>query len=177
MPRLRHFDHLNTARFVTFSCYHRYRLLTDPSVIRMFLRKLDAIRTKYRLKYFGFVVMPEHVHLVCHPPDGVALGQVIGELKARSAKPMLSLLRAEYGRRIDRLQVVRRGRVRLAFWQARCYDHNCRAPETVKEKIRYCHKNPVVRELVNEPGDWEWSSYNWYEGHEDAPLAMDDMGA
>ena len=43
-----------------------------------------------------------------------------------------------------RLAVTRRGEVRLVFWQARYYDHNCRTPETVKEKIVYCHKNPVT---------------------------------
>jgi putative transposase len=175
MPRLRHFDHLSTARFVTFSCYRRYRLLTDPSLIQMFLNELDALRTKCRLKYFGYVIMPEHLHLVCHPPDGLSLGRVVGELKSRSARPMLAMLHATYGRRVDRLQVVRRGRQRLAFWQARCYDHNCRMPETVMEKIRYCHKNPVVRGLVTDPGNWVWSSNHWYEGRRDVPLAMDEL--
>jgi putative transposase len=45
----------------------------------------------------------------------------------------------------------------------------------VKEKIEYCHKNPVTRGLVLTPGDWKWSSYNWYEGQSDVPIRMDDF--
>ena len=177
MPRLRHFDNLNTARFVTFSCYHRYRLLTDPNVIESFLHELDSIRKKYDLKLFGYVIMPEHVHLVVHPRDGLGLGRVIGELKSLSARSMLPLLQGNHARLTDRLIVTRGGEERLAFWQLRCYDHNCRTPETVKEKIVYCHKNPVVRGLVADPGEWRWSSYNWYEGRADVPLAMDELDA
>ena len=50
------------------------------------------------------------------------------------------------------------------FWQKRCYDHDCRTEETVKEKINSCHKNPVNRGLVNSMEDWIYSSYRWYQG-------------
>jgi len=175
MPRLRHLDNLNTARFVTFSCYHRYRLLTDTDVIQLFLNELDNIRKKFDLRLFGYVIMPEHVHLVIHPRDGLGLGRIIGELKSLSARSMLPLLQGNHTRLTDRLRVTRGGEERLAFWQLRCYDHNCRTPETVKEKIGDCHKNPVVRGLVADPGDWVWSSYNWYEGSVNVPLAMDEL--
>ena len=95
MPRLRHLDNLNSARFVTFSCYHRYRLLTDTDVIQLFLNELDNIRKKYDLRLFGYVIMPEHVHLVIHPRDGLGLGRIIGELKSLSAQLMLPLLQGQ----------------------------------------------------------------------------------
>jgi putative transposase len=175
VPHLRHFDHLNTARFITFSSYHRYRLLTDSTVILVFLSELTALRARYRLRLFGYVVMPEHVHLVLHPPNGVELGRIVGELKSRSARKMLPLLRAHSGRRLERLVTGQGESSRLVFWQARCYDHNCRTAKAVREKIEYCHRNPVVRGLVSEPGDWLWSSYNWYAGAREVPLTMDEM--
>jgi putative transposase len=174
MTLLRHFDHLNTARFVTFSTYHRYRLLTLTPVIATFLQELDGIRNRHGIRLYGYVVMPEHVHLVLWPPDTVKLGVVIGQLKSLSARRMLPLLAAQGGLRFDRLQMNRGGESRLAFWQVRCYDHNCRTPETVREKIEYCHKNPVVRGLVTDPSDWRWSSYNWYTGCQDVPISMDE---
>ncbi len=57
----------------------------------------------------------------------------------------------------------------------RGYDHNCRARDTVLEKINYCHNNPVKRGLVSEPGEWRWSSYNWYAGVTDGPIEMDGI--
>ena len=175
MPQLRHFDRLNTARFVTFSCYHRHRLLTSVPVINVFLEELDDVRKHHGLKLFGYVVMPEHVHLVLWLPDDLELGKVVGQLKSLSARRMLPILQAERQSSLDRLKTERGNQGRHAFWQIRCYDHNCRSPETVKVKIEYRHKNPVTRGLVQYPGDWRWSSFNWYEGCEDVPLAMDEV--
>ena len=71
MPRLRHYDHLGTARFVTFCCYHRYQLLTDSNDIRAVLGCLDRVCGKHDIRILGYVIMPEHVHFVLHPPDEV----------------------------------------------------------------------------------------------------------
>jgi putative transposase len=174
MTKLRHFDHLNTARFVTFSCYHRFRLLTSPAVIQVFVDELTGVRERCGLKLYGYLVMPEHIHLVLWLPDTLKMGPVIGRLKSLSARRMLPLLQSTQGRRVDRLLVNRGGESRLVFWQIRCYDHNCRNPETVREKIEYSHKNPVTRGLVRDPGDWRWSSYNWYAGRSDVPIKMDE---
>ena len=174
MTQLRHFDHLNTARFVTFSCYRRFRLLTPPAVIQVLIDELAVVRGRYGLRLYGYVVMPEHVHLVLWLPDTTKLGSVIGELKSKSARRILPLLLDTHGRCIDRLRANRAGESRRVFWQIRCYDHNCRSPETVREKIEYCHKNPVTRELVKSPGEWKLSSYNWYAGRSDVPIAMDE---
>ena len=35
MTRLRHYDHPNTARFVTFSCYRRYPFLVNSEVVAL----------------------------------------------------------------------------------------------------------------------------------------------
>lgn len=174
MTDLQHFDHLNTARFVTFSCYHRFRLLTSTNIIQVFVDELTAVRERCGFKLYGYVVMPEHVHLVLWLPDTMKLGSVIGEVKSLSARRMLPLLRSAPGIRTDRLIATRAGESRLVFWQIRCYDHNCRTPDTVREKIEYGHKNPVTRGLVKEPGEWRWSSYNWYAGRSDGPIAMDE---
>ena len=170
MPRLRHFDHLNTARFITFSCYHRQKLLTKNAAIDIFLTSLEAIRSKYSIKLYGYVIMPEHVHLVLHPPDSVKLGPVIGELKSKSASQIIfgKLLKLP-----EICRVVKNNKERWIFWQPRCYDHNCRTQETVIEKINYCHKNAVVRGLVADPEHYRWSSYNWYLGKDDVPISMD----
>jgi putative transposase len=121
--------------------------------------------------------MPEHVHLVLWLPDTVQLGVVIGQLKSLSARRMLPILQSQRRIPLDRLKVSRNGKTYLTFWQKRCYDHNCRSVEFVREKIEYCHKNPVTRGLVNDPSEWRWSSFNWYAGCNDVPIAMDELEA
>ncbi len=173
MTRLRHYDHLNTVRFVTFSCYERYKLFRADSVITDFVEVLDAVREARGFKLLGYVVMPNHVHVVLWPPEGMKLGRVIGEIKSRSARRILERVRQENLFRIDRLHVRSGGETKIVFWQPRCYDHNCRTPDTVWEKIEYCHKNPVTQGLVQQPGEWRWSSFNWYAGCRDVPIHID----
>jgi len=172
MPKLRHYDHLNTARFVTFCCYRRHKFLTSPAVVAVFLEVLESLREEHAIKFLGYVIMPEHVHLILHPPDSLRLGPIVGKLKSRSASRIVSegLIRFP-----DDCIVRKNGVVRRAFWQPRCYDHNCRSSDKVTEKINYCHNNPVARGLVSEPGEWRWSSYNWYMGQSDVPLMMDEF--
>jgi putative transposase len=47
-------------------------------------------------------------------------------------------------------------------WQRRYYDHNVRDHQSFVEKLRYIHRNPVKRGLVQKPEDWEWSSFRHY---------------
>lgn len=196
---------------MTFSCFHRYRLLQHPALIRGFLAELSQLR-EHGTKILGYVVMPEHVHLVLFPPESMELGREIGKLKSRSARKLLPLLEKCSDQPLDFLyksrptggpkdlnltppqavghpspippqavghpnaippQAMGHLGQKRAFWQRRCYDHNCRSPETVREKIEYCHKNPVTRGLVKNPADYPWSSYLWYEGLEGIELEID----
>ena len=45
------------------------------------------------------------------------------------------------------------------FWQARYYDFNVWTARKRVEKLRYIHRNPVKRGLVEKPEDWRWSSF------------------
>jgi REP element-mobilizing transposase RayT len=117
--------------------------------------------------------MPEHIHLVIYPRINTKIGLVIGELKSNSAYYALDYIKKAGDTYYEKLKVIRDGRQKLSFWQRRCYDHNCRSIKTVKEKITYCHKNPVIRGLVSESSEWKWSSYNWYNGEKNVPIPMD----
>jgi len=162
MPRLRHYDNLGMVRFVTFSSYRRGKCLLMPGTPELVVRHAKAAGAKYSIRFFGYVIMPEHVHLVLLPPDGMKLGLVIREIKSKMAREYFATVAPDViGRRI--------------FWQKRCYDHNCQSVDTVREKINYCHNNPVKRGLVRIPGEYAWSSYNWYKGKREVPFAMDEF--
>jgi putative transposase len=52
--------------------------------------------------------------------------------------------------------------VQRPFWLVRYYDFNVRSEAKRIEKLRYMHRNPVARGLVNRPGEWKWSSFRHY---------------
>ena len=139
MPKLKHYDNLGTPRFVTLCCYHLRPSLRNEMAQALFIKHLDAARVKHGFQLLAYVVMPEHVHLVLLPPDGMKLGLVIREIKSKMAREYFAT------------SVIKTNGEHV-FWQKRCYDHNCRSEDTVREKIIYCHNNPVKRGLAPEPG-------------------------
>ena len=163
MTKLRHYDHAGTARFVTFSTFRRLPALNDDRLKQIIIDELKSLRATYDIRIYGYVLMPDHVHLVLHPPNGMALGKRIGELKSLSS------------RRYFMEQKTPENHQKRILWQLRCYDHNCRTTVSAVEKINYCHYNPVRKGLVQEAGEWRWSSFNWYQGRTDVPLAIDSV--
>jgi putative transposase len=127
--------------FLTFSCYRRRPYLSAASGMELFEDAMERVRRRYFFVIGGYVVMPEHVHLLISEPKRALLCKAIQALK---------------------LSVSMRSQER-PFWQAHYYDFNISTHEKFVEKLRYIHRNPVRRGLVEKPEDWKWSSYRHYQ--------------
>ena len=70
IPRVRAADHYGTGslHFITWSCYRRKPLLGNPARRDLVLAVLERMRVRYRSAVIGYVVMPEHVHLLISEP-------------------------------------------------------------------------------------------------------------
>jgi putative transposase len=129
--------------FVTFSCYRRQPLLSSNAAYSVFEHELEAVRKRYRFVVAGYVLMPEHAHLVVGEPLKVPLGTALQVLKQRTSRKLKPP-----------------GQTR--FWQPRYFDFNVHNEQKRVEKLRYMHRNPVKRGLVKKPEDWQWSSFRHY---------------
>jgi putative transposase len=169
---LRHYDHDGRARFVTFCTHKRIPLLTNNTFRKAVLGTIRFVGSEFKLRLLGYVLMPEHVHLVLVPPEEVRLGGAVGEIKRQSALWIHDLLQKQGGMLMDQMTIIRDGVPRFVLWQRRCYDHNCHTEKDVWEKVNYCHNNPVKRGLVKSPERWEWSSYRYYADGTNALLEI-----
>ena len=159
MPRgLYRFHHSGSAHFITFTCYHRYPHLAHGAVRDLFVKALDRTRVLYNLRVYGFVVMPEHVHLLISEPQRGTIANAIQSLKISSAKR---------GRRANGAQDSE-----TRFWQKRYYDRNLWGHKEFIEKLKYIHRNPVMRKLAAKPEDWKWSSFRHYASGLDCGVAI-----
>ncbi|MGD0293000.1 MAG: transposase [Terracidiphilus sp.] len=79
--RLVRYQHCGDMHFLTFSCYRRLPYLTTPEARNLFEDALERIRKKYRFVVIGYVVMPEHVHLLVNEPTRSSLDRVIKSIK------------------------------------------------------------------------------------------------
>jgi len=137
--------------FVTASCYQRQPLLGTPYRRDLFLRVLELMRRRYRFVVLGFVVMPEHFHLLVSEPQRKTLSTVIQALKLGFSRRLL-------GPRVG-VREPAPAATANRIWQARFYDFNVWTEHKRIEKLRYMHRNPVARGLVNSPEQWPWSSF------------------
>jgi putative transposase len=140
---LRRFQQSGQSHFVTFCCHRRLEHLAAPGAAQLFEAALERVRRVYRLRVFGYVVMPEHVHLLLSEPERQTLAVAVKSLKQGVSRRLISEGAAH-------------------FWQHRYYDFNIRDYRQFLEKLRYIHRNPVRRGLCERPEQWEWSSCRHY---------------
>jgi putative transposase len=133
--------------FLTFSCFRHQPVIGTPAARNLLLQLLEETRQKYEFHVLGYVIMPEHVHLLLSEPETAKLSTAIQVLKQRFS----------------------RTRAEEYVWEPRYYDFNVFTERKRIEKLHYIHRNPVTRGLVAEPELWQWSSYRAY--------AHDERGA
>jgi putative transposase len=142
MPRgLRRYQDTGDLHFVTFSCYQRRPYLAEPEFRFFVERALEEVRRWYGLFIGGYVIMPEHVHLLATEPERGTLALALQMLKQNTARSLGS---------------------DTPFWTTRYYDFNVWSEKKRIEKLKYIHRNPVRRGLVKRPEDWPWSSFLHY---------------
>jgi putative transposase len=81
--------------FITFSCYRRLPLLKTVRARDTFVKELGKVRNEMGFHLLGYVVMPEHVHLLMSEPPQGTPSTVLQKLKLRVARR----LRKRRGRR------------------------------------------------------------------------------
>jgi putative transposase len=145
---LKRFHESRQLHFLTFSCYHRRPNFGSTGSRATFESALERVRQHYRLCVYGYVVMPEHVHLPVNEPEHGTLAQAMQSMTLRAVDP---------------------------FWQARYYDFNVWSEHKFVEKLRYIHRNPVNRGLVERPEDWSWSSFRHYLSGETGPVEIESQ--
>ena len=174
MPaRLRRYYGAGHLHFITTSCYRRQALLGSPRNRNLFLRVLEAVRRRYRFVVVGYVVMPEHVHLLLSEPERGNPSVVMQALKQGFARRLLGRLRRRQSGRQASLWDAALGEGHI--WQRRFYDFVVWTEHKRVEKLRYMHRNPVKRGLVLEPEQWCWSSYRHYAYGEAGPVLVNEQ--
>src|SRR5271157_655249 len=76
--------------FITFGCYRRQALLSNAHRCELFLKVLEDVRRRYQWVVIGYVVMPEHVHLLVSEPQQRPLATAIQALKLGFSRRLLA---------------------------------------------------------------------------------------
>ena len=174
MPnRLRRYYGAGYLHFITFSCYQRRPLLATRRGRDRLLGILEQVRRSYGFVVAGYVLMPEHVHLLIGEPERGNPSVVIQVLKQRFARWWLRDQRMRHNPAQAHLQDA--SPEQRHVWQRRFYDFVVWSERKHAEKLRYMHRNPVKRGLVLEPEQWAWSSFRHYAYGEPGPVLVNEQ--
>ena len=161
MPKnLRRVTGWGDLHFITFCCYQRRALLGTMRVRNLAVRILGEVRSKYGFPLVGYVIMPEHVHLLIGESRTLSPAKVVHVFKQRLSRRMRGKKRGEAKQL--RLRFAEEETELRRFWQRRYYDFNVYTRKKMKEKLEYMHANPTTEKLVKHPKDWPWSSWMYY---------------
>jgi putative transposase len=156
MTRLRRIEDRDRIFFVTFNLARGVPHL-EPNERALVLEVLDALRRPDDFLLFGYVVMPNHVHLLLLARK-VSLVRILRDVKSKTGYALL-----------------RQRKHRGVIWQRSYFDFICRKTRDFSNKLEYIHQNPVTAGLVRRPDEWAWSSYRHYAGLSQLPIKVDFM--
>jgi len=117
-------------------------MFTSDSDIAAYAHWLEEGAAKFDLSVHGWVFMTNHVHLLLTPKQDDSVSRLMQSL-GRSYVGYFNYAYARSGTLFE-------GRFRSSLVQSNEYFLSC---------LRYIELNPVRAGMVNNPGDYRWSSY------------------
>lgn len=137
----------NGLYFVTVHASGREKLFRDKEDLERFFTILKARKQKYNYRIYGFVLMPNHYHLILQTSAEANISKVMQALNTS-----YSLYFNHHHHRAGHLMARR--------YESRLLQRDKR----LLELTRYIHLDPVKKGLVNLPQDYAGSSYREYLG-------------
>lgn len=154
MTNLRRYGQESDCYFVTTITRERFPYFSDPALCRALLDNLAFYRRHMGFLLHGYVIMPDHLHLLL-TPRSATISDVMRNFKSYTAKQIRETLN-----------------VSGSIWQSRFHDRAVRTEEQFNACLSYIHDNPVRAGIVVTHADYEYSSYASWHG-EGSPLQVD----
>lgn len=167
----------NVFHYLTFVTHKRVPVFKSERACELFIEVLEELRSELRFKLVGYVIMPDHVHLIVNPL-GRNISRVGKGIKGRSARRIIDWLKdCDFVSSLAKLAFTRPQKRShdFALWQKGIKSIDLESHKFIRQKLNYIHLNPVRAGLCDNPWEWKWSSYRNYLPHNpgDLPIEMD----
>src|ERR1035441_1682645 len=83
---LKRYQQTGDFHFITFSCYQRLPFLASPHTKQTFEEILEILRKRHHFYITGYVLMPEHVHLLLSEPPNIPLASLLRVLRSEERR-------------------------------------------------------------------------------------------
>jgi putative transposase len=166
--------------FITTTAAGHLKLFERDVAKRLILDALDWLRLSGRLKIYGFVIMPNHLHCLAQFQADDPLAAVIRDFKRHCADRLLRQLQVEQNEAaLKRLAAkpTDKGKSHHRVWDAGYNAKDAVSQAFLLQKLEYIHNNPCQPRwrLSESPAGYIWSSARFYLTDEPSIIPVDDV--
>jgi putative transposase len=148
------------AHELTFGCYKGLPLFINRVFCDYLITAIAAAQQKHDFDVWAYVIMPNHVHLLIFPvQQPYSVSVILKSIKQSVARKAVNWLKEHRPELLDRLKTGQKHQPQR-FWQdGGGYDRNIASYRVAKNSLDYIHMNPVRANLVEQQGQWAYSSF------------------
>ncbi len=163
--------------YLTVVVYNRLNLFIRPNFIIPIYDSLNFYRYKQAFKILGYVIMPDHLHLLIWPYGKAVISDIMRDFKTFTAKRIIK--QAEVEHRQDLLDAFQKAGMETArsdnkVWQDDFWDTLVFSEKFLRQKLNYIHRNPMRTGLVDDVVAYPYSSYRNYEFDDKTQIEIDN---
>ncbi len=162
------------AHELTFSCYRNQDFLSKERTCQWLVESIGQAKHKLAFSLWGYVFMPNHVHLLIRPrTKDYSISSILKAIKTPVGLKAVRWMKQHCPESLSLMATGQQYR-KYRFWQkGGGYDRNINQFETLTNTLKYIHNNPVRKKLVTSPQDWYYSSASQWLGLAAGPLKID----
>ncbi len=162
--------------FAITTCFNRYHLLTETIYKDIVCNSIAFVNNKYKTAVLGYVIMPNHLHLILYFQEKNWLSDWMRDMKKfTSTKIRQAIERSGNIAVLESLRINDTGRV-FKVWQDRFDDVYLHDKRLLEEKLDYIHLNPLQAHwnLAKLPEEYAYSSAVFYETGKQSKIEVTD---
>ncbi|MDZ7897043.1 MAG: transposase [Arcicella sp.] len=147
------------------------KLLQPDKYKQIIIDSLKFLVENEGVKVYGFVIMPNHVHLIWKINENHKREDVQRDFLKFTAQRIKQDLETNHPAVLAHFEVNLKDR-KYQFWERNPLSVDLYSRKIVYQKLTYIHYNPLQDkwQLVEKPEDYWFSSYRFYE------FGIDDFG-
>lgn len=162
--------------YITFDVYGRLNLFVRPSFVIPLLDSLNFYRYKQQFKLLGYVIMPDHLHLLILVYGQATISDIMRDYKTFTSKRIINQAEVENIQEwLIAFQTAgnETERSENKVWQDGFWDKTIFTEKLLRQKLNYIHRNPVRAGLVDDVVAYPYSSYRNYEFDDNTLIEID----
>ncbi len=162
--------------YITSNIYHRMKIFTRPSFIIPIIDSLNYYRYQYSSKLLGYVIMPDHIHLLIWPQNEQNVTDFMRDIKRFTSGRITRQAKLEG--KIDWVKKFEESgdetsRAEFKVWQDSFWEQDIYTRKFLEQKLNYIHLNPVRAGIAETAESYFYSSYGNYYLSENQLIEID----